>query len=297
MKLVTFTLLVGVAACARARDNNNAPNGSAASTVPAAPTPAPAGAPAGVDADTRARTLLQQQINLALAGKHDDLVATFSKDAIVLAGDDNVSTADQVNNFAIGGGGADGASIDKASIAKLVARGTKDAVWFYAEVSTHSTGPGGGPGIGSTRVVELLTAASSWHVAAASFDSPDELTPAGMNTEIAGATGAPALAQTLATPSKLGAQLASDAVAIGPTSDQVATSDAAKALASWKLEPITLFKNAREVKGSGWAFAQASFDRPHPGRPTLTDRGLVQLFAVPKPDGSWSIVLVQYRRQ
>jgi hypothetical protein len=49
--------------------------------------------------------------------------------------------------------------------------------------------------------------------------------------------------------------------------------------------------------GSGWAFAQASFDRPHPGRPTLTDRGLVQLFAVPKPDGSWSIVLVQYRRQ
>jgi hypothetical protein len=248
-------------------------------------------------AEARARAFLQQQIDLALAGKHDDLVATFAKDTIVLADDDNVSTANQVNNFAIGGGGADGASIDKASIAKLVAHGTNDAVWFYAEVSTHSTGPGGGPGIGSTRVVELLTAASSWHAVAASFDAPDELQPAGMNTEIAGATNAPALAQPLATPSKLGAQLAPNAIAIGPTGDQVATSNAATALAGWKLEPITLFKNAREVKGGGWAFAQASFDRPHPGRPTLTDRGLAQLFAVPKPDGSSSIVLVQYRRQ
>ena len=213
----------------------------------------------------------------------------------MLAGDDNVSTANQVN-FAIGGGGADGASIDKATIAKLVAHGTKDAVWFYAEVSTHSTGPGGG-GVGATRVVELIAASSSWHAVAASFESPDELQPAGMNTEIASATGAPSLALPLATPSQLGAQLAPDAIAIGPTSDEVATSNAATALTGWKLEPITLFKNAREVKGSGWAFAQASFDRPHPGRATLTDRGLAQLFAVPKPDGSWSVVLVQYRRQ
>lgn len=291
MKLVIVTLLVGAAACTHARDNNKAASGSAAQ-----PTSTPAGAPTRVDADARARTFLQQQINFALADKHDDLAATFTKDAIVLAGDDNVATADQVTDFMIGGGGADGASIDKASLAKLTAHGNKDAVWFYAEVSTHTTGPGGG-GAGSTRVVELITAASSWHAVAASFELPAELQPSGMNDEIAGASGAPALARPLATPSKLGAQLAPDAIAIGPTADQIATSNAATALAGWKLEPITLFKNAREVRSSSWAFVQASFDRPHPGRPNLTDRGLVQAFEVPKPDGSWSIVLVQYRGQ
>lgn len=258
-----------------------------------APVPSPGSAatptpPAGESAEARARALLEHQIELARS-KPDDLPTTFAQDAIVIAGNRS-TTPDGIATFGIGDAGPDGATVTKASITKLIAGGNANAVWFYAEVTVEG---GGTPGV--TRAVELL-AAPDWHAVAASFETPGKLQPSGNNREIENATGSDGpLVKLLASPPTIAAQLAPDAIVIGPEAGQLAQSaEARTALAGWKLEPLTLFQRGREVTKPTWGFVQAHFDRPDPAHPKLVDRVIGQAFAVPKPDGTWSVVLVQY---
>jgi hypothetical protein len=308
MRLVALSVAIAALGCTRAaHDTGGGSAGSASQPTPApapvpAPTPPTAGSsdPAGggspaADAEKRAREFLQHQLDI----KKPELVKTFTDDAIVLV-EGSPSTAKEVSNFGISGGGPDGATIDKATIAKLIAHGTGDAVWFYAEVKTHTSGPGGGPsGDMPTRVVELITASAKWRAVAASFGLGTEISPSGENTEIPNSTGAAGqLADLLASPKDLAAQLAPDAIVVGPMGDQVATgSGAGAALTSWKIGSLTPAKDPREVKAAAWGFAQAAFDRPNATHPKLTDRLWGQAFALPKKDGSWSVVLVQYRSE
>ena len=253
---------------------------AAAATTPAKP---PGEAP-----EARARALLEHQIELARS-KPDDLPTTFAKDAIVIAGNRS-TTADGIATFGIGDAGPDGATVTKASITKLIADGNADAVWFYAEVTVEGNGS---PGV--TRAVELL-AAPEWHAVAASFETAGKLQPSGTNREIENATSADGpLVKLLGSPAAITGQLAPNAIVVGPEADQLAQGAAAKAaLGGWKLEPLALFQRAREVTQPTWAFAQAHFDRPDPDHPKLVDRVAGQAFALPKGDGSWSVVLVQY---
>lgn len=262
--------------------------GSAASTSGSAAAATLPAKPAGEAPEARARKLLEHQIELARS-KPDDLPTTFAKDAIVIAGNRS-TTADGIATFGIGDAGPDGGTVTNASISKLIADGNADAVWFYAEVTVEG---GGTPGV--TRVVELL-AAPDWHAVAASFETAGKLQPSGNNREIENATSADGpLVKLLASPSAIAAQLASDAIVVGPEADQLAQGSAGRAaLAGWKIEPLTLFQRAREVTQPTWGFVQAHFDRPDPDHPKLVDRVAGQAFAMRNGDGPWSIVLVQY---
>lgn len=238
-----------------------------------------------VAADVRARQFLQHQLDSAT--KSADLDATFTADAVVLVHGD-ASTAKMVTTFGIGDGGPDGASPTPATITKLVADGTADAVWFYADVSTG----GGAP----TRVVELLVGSEQWRAVAASFGRGAKLQPSGDNLEVPNATAADGpLAKLLGSTAAIGAQLAPGAIVVGPTDAELAVGGEAKAaLAGWKLDPLTVFQRAREVRTPTWGFVQAYLDHPEV-EPPYVDRLIGQAFAVPRPDGTWQIVLAQYR--
>lgn len=138
--------------------------------------------------------------------------------------------------FGLADSGPDGTQNEKATIASLVAGGNADAVWFYAEVATESSGPGGKESA-TTRVVEIASAAERWRVVAASFGEASELLYAADNWEIAGATSADGpLAKLLGSPRTVGAQLAADAIVVGPKAAAYGAG-ARDALAAWKFEP------------------------------------------------------------
>jgi len=268
------------------------PTATAAPAATAAPVTSPSQStmtPAA--AQTKARGFLQHQIDAA-RGDGKALVASFTSDAVILI-EGHASDADGVSAWGIGDAGPDGGDIAAASITKLLASGTADAVWFYAEVIIRPKGPGA-PAV--TRVAELLVASEQWHAVAASFGMASALDVSDSNLEIPNATGDDGpLAKLLSAPSALGAALAPNAIVIGPTAAQLKQGAGAKdALAGWKLEPIALYKRAREIHTPTWGFVQAYYDHAT-GKPTDVARGLAQAFALPKPDGSWNIVLVQYR--
>lgn len=282
---VLGAVVCGLAACG---PHGNQPV-SSASPAPAKP---------GISAEARARAFLQQQIDAAGAHAHGALQATFVKDAIVFT--PGARPPESASFFGIGDTGFDGVTTTKTTIAKLVADGTADAVWFYAEVATENEGPIDGAvakGQGLTRVVELIVASESWRAVAASFTSPREPQPSGANTEVPGATANGPLAKLAATPGALAAQLAPNAIVVGPTKKQLALGSpgARDALAAWQLAPLSLYQRAREIRTATWGFVQANLDRPTPDK--LVERLSVQLFAVPTAEGNWRVVLAQFLAQ
>jgi hypothetical protein len=244
-------------------------------------------------ADAKARTFLQHQIDSA-KGDGKDLVTSFTPDAVVLVHGSS-STADRVSMWGIGDSGPDGATTAKVAITKLVAAGTPDAVWFYADVTTQSRGPGK-PAV--TRVVELIVASENWRAVAASFGMGAALQVSGDNMEIPNATGTDGpLTKLLASTSAIGGALDPNAIVVGPTDAQVKQGGGAKgALLKWKLDPITLYKRSREVDRPTWGLAQVYYDHAT-AKPTDIERGIAQAFALPKSDGTWNVVLVQYRAE
>src|SRR5581483_10214644 len=129
-------------------------------------------------AEAKARDILQRQIEATKA--HDDSVQkTFAADAIIFT-HDKATTADSVTCFGLADAEPDGVQTDKATIGKVLAGGNGDAVWFYAEVATETSGPDG-KGKQTTRVVEVAAAAEQWRVVAASFGAATALAPAGDN--------------------------------------------------------------------------------------------------------------------
>ncbi|HEX4416657.1 MAG TPA: hypothetical protein VH165_02105 [Kofleriaceae bacterium] len=93
----------------------------------------------------------------------------------------------------------------------------------------------------------------------------------------------------------MAAALTPDSIVVGP--DKMATGAGAKdALAGWQLDGSTVFQRSREIHQARWGFVQANLDRPRPGGKGV-DRIVGQLFAVPVPDGTWSIVVAQYAAQ
>ncbi len=271
-----LALLPLLAACAVAT------HASSAAAEPASSKPA-----------SRARAFLQHQLDVAK--DRDALTATFAAHSVILH--HGVSTdARRASMLGIGDGGADGASTASARISNLLAGGNSEVVWLYAEVSTQDAGRGSRPGLkGTTRVVELIASSADWRAVAASFGDGEKLQGAADNIEIENATdGDHSLAKLLSSPDALVVALAPDAIVVGPESAQVAQGkDAKAALAKWALAPIVVYRRPRELHDSDWAFAQANYDQL--AVPADKLRGIAQVFALPKPDGTWVVVLAQYR--
>lgn len=283
-----LTAALALMGCSQARNRANAGSGSAA--VAQAPAQATTTlAPAAAEA--QARAILQRQLD-ATKANDDSIQKLFTADAVVFTHGKS-TTANAVTHFGLADSGPDGVQTDKATIAKVLAGGNADAVWFYAEVATEMTG-GDGETTATTRVVEVASAAAQWRVVAASFGEAAELAPLGDNVEVDKATAADGpLAKLLGAPAAVGAQLAQDAIVVGPRT-VARGGDAASALASWKLAPLRVFQRAREVRTATWGFAQANLDHP-------TDKGIERiaatLVAVPAANGQWQVVLAQYAAQ
>ena len=303
-------LVAGAAACALAAcgprgDRTPSPGGPAGAAGAAGAAAGAAPARAGEAPEARARAFLQRQIEAALGGDRGALQATFAQGAVVLVpGAPGGRAPDSVSHFGIGDAGFGGVTSRRAAIGKLAAGGTADAVWLYAEVAIEYEGPVDGEvqkGRGMTRVVELIAAAEGWRAVAASFTAPREPEPSGDNAEITGATAADGpLAKLAAAPGALAASLGPDAIVVGPARRQLAiggpgTRATRDALAAWKLEPLSLYRRAREVRTEAWGFVQANLDRPAPDG--LIERLSVQLFAIPAGGGAWRVVLAQYLAQ
>lgn len=271
-------------------DSTAVGSGSAGSGSKAAGSAAAAAAPmAPAAAEAKAREILGHQIDATKSGG-DAIRQTFTDDAIVFT-EGKATTTDLVTFYGLADGGPDGVQTDKATIAKLMAGGNADAVWFYAEVATENSVPSGGKETATTRVVEVASAAQQWKVVAASFGEAHALHGAGSNREIQNATAADGpLAKLLAAPGTVAAQLAPDAIVVGPTAATQGGS-AKDALASWKLDPISVYQRAREVRTATWGFVQANLDHPDG---TRTDRLAGLLVAVPGAGDAWTIVLAEY---
>ncbi len=290
--VIAVASIAGLVACA---SPERAPPASGRASPPPTltATPPPTVAVSSTAAQ-RSRAFLQRQIDAALRRDRAALVDTFSDDAIVLV--PLASEPGEVTHFGIGDG-FHGMKTTKASIATLIAGGSADAVWFYADVATENEFVDHA-GIRNTvaqttRVVELVSAAHGWRAVAASFTEARGPQPSGANPEIAGATDSDGTLAMLATDGAV-ASMAPDGLLVGPEAGQLATGPAAArtAITAWRLESLTRIPRPREIRTSSWGFVQGHLDQPRPDR--LVNRLAFQLFCVPRRDGSWQVVLAQY---
>ncbi len=240
---------------------------------------------------------MQTQLDAALA--HDDaaLRATLAPGSIALTPTarkaDVVSSMDFLHRES-------SVDTERATITKLVADSTPDALWFYAEVTADYV-------LGddveaqrwtdTIRIVELVTSSEGWRSVASSFTAPRTPQSSAANDEIDGATTADGpLTKLVGTGEALARRMTSSSLLVGYQKEQdVVGPDAARAsLAAWNLEPVSPFKRAREVTTASWAFSQLNADHVD-GKRAL--RLAVQVFAVPAGDGNWNVVLAQYIAQ
>jgi hypothetical protein len=298
VRVSAFLLAFGVlVACTAQADGP----GTASKPVQAKPA---TGKPALTSTPTpeeRARALLEKQLR-ALPEDNAALIATFAKDAVAIlpnfslkVGDPDVDMGGQIAFM------NPHAQMKSAKLGKLVAGGSSSMVWLAAdlEIIVASQEPGGAPSstTHAVRAVELLDAASDWKVVAASFT---KVRPLGQLRESRGPIPSPTargpLVKLLASPEELAASLASDPVVYGTdAAERAAGQAAAKALlAKWRKLPLAIDEadKVREVRTASWGFAMADVNiAKGSGAPYRMSAFLV---AVPGPNGSWSVVAVNY---
>jgi hypothetical protein len=316
-ELLGVVLLVGVLGCHKepsaSAEQSKVESGKATATnttgpaaAPSAPTPAAgsgavvqapsASAGAKVAASVRAQKVLDAQLAAIKAGSDADLAKTFSKDAVVLA-----RTGHEVDEGelarTVGQSGPHERVLD-VKVQKLVAGGNDDAVWLMAEIvvkkqndepQEKSSTP-----TETLRATELLSAAHDWKVVAAAFSESRAPGRLGATFPMVDTTAAGPLAPLLAAPDQLAAALGTDPniVVVPPDGAAAIGPDAARALlGTLSAHKPALDGAAREVRTDKWGFAQANVAWAEPGGNPY--RLTAQLIALPKPDGSWSVVAVQ----
>lgn len=285
---------LALVACCKAPAPPSLPGSGSGSAVSAA---GDAAVPSSPTAESRARAVLQKQIDAALSKDEAVLRATFAPGAIVLTPEARESEQLVPADLFDVHGSEDTTA---ATISKLTAGGTSDVVWFYAELTAHTRLGDDLEAQESTsiiRVVELVAASESWRAVASSFTSSRQPQPSASNDEIERATTAEGPLTTLVGQSSaLVQRMTPTALLVGPQRDQQAQGpDAARrAIAEWKLEPMIPVQRARDVRSSSWAFIQVNADHPDGA---YTQRLTVQVFAVPARDGGWDVVLAQYLAQ
>jgi hypothetical protein len=148
------------------------------------------------------------------------------------------------------------------------------------------------------RAVELLDAAASWKVVAASFT--DEHTLSRLSSSlgpIPSDTPPGPLVKLLTAPDALASSLGPDPVVVYGTDageHAVGASAAKSLLAKWRKLPLVLEEadKVREVHGNGWGFAIADVNLAKPGGPPF--RMSAFAVATAKPDGTWQVNAVSY---
>ena len=294
----SLALFLVLAACKSGASKNEPTTGSAvgsagsAGSAVAVVAPDAAAKPA-TDVTPRAKQLADAQITALHGLDQAALSGTFSKDAVILASGAGHETSDDMlaQTFAQL---SPHDTLKDVSASGLVAGGNDDAVWWFENVTIekHNAEPGEKPSDVTTsmRVTELATAASGWKVVAAAAGASGSARQPGGVFPIPDATSPGPLAALLADPAQLAAALAPDAVAVGYDDKVGAGADKARAVVTAWPKGMTV-TDAREVRDAKSGFVQANVSWPAPsGKPY---RATAQVLALPKADGSWSVVAVQ----
>jgi hypothetical protein len=210
----------------------------------------------------RAATVLSAQLSVVTDPRA--LVATLAPDAVIL-GNGSVALARGPEAEAIAATLVGDVPVMSASIARLDASGTNDAVWLTADVTLLRSGPRGRRGAWATseRIVELIAhRGASWQVVAFAFASSTRKQAASAVLPVPG--GGP-LASWLASP--------------GVYRDE------------WK-DRTARVAGALEVHGDGWGFAlgDVTIDRDAHAWWKDAHRVCALVIGVPKRGANWQVV-------
>jgi hypothetical protein len=242
-----------------------------------------------VDASSRAREMLERQIEALKKSEENDpgLLATFDPDAVLLVPD-----ARLVNDPTLGFRDAitqraPHETVTQVSFSDLVAGGNDSAVWFTAILAVKQDSA-----TYAIRVTELATADAGWKIAAAAFtvgsnpsagrDAPRQF---GNDTDAGPLTG------LLLDPAQLADRLAPDASVVSYT-DRLQGAAAKEVVA--KLPAMTLDGRPREVRGTRWGYTIAQLSYEETGR-KFPLRVSALMIAIPAAtDGGWKVVALHY---
>ena len=279
----SLALIVALAACKGGNQQAEPANPGSATAKPAAEA---AVAKSAVDAGAIAHKIVDAQVAAIQGNKDGDLVASFTKDAVVLTGSPHEAADGELIPMLAQLTPHD--QLKDVKVARVVAGGNDEAVWLFAELSItkHNSEPGEKETDATSlvRATELATAASGWKVVTAAFGEPNDPVHSGGAFPMIDTTAAGPLAQLLAAP-----KLSDDPNAVVITGKDAAVGpDAAKALATWSAHHAVVDGAVREIREAKWGVVQANLSWKDGDGPPF--RASAQLIALPKTDGSWEIV-------
>jgi hypothetical protein len=269
--------------------------------APKAPAQKADGKPAPAQPSAAATTHAKQAIDTIVAGiKSGNSTATaalFDHGAVALAGaghevdePDLIKTLGRIGPHDI---------VTDVKVEKLVVGGNDDAAWSFADlkITKRNQEPGEKPTTATTSVhtTELLTAATGWKIVGAAFSESRAAGRLGGVFPMLETTSAGPLTALIASPAKIEAALSADpnvVVVANESEVAVGASDAKKLLSTWEKRSLSVNGSAREVRNAKWGIVQANVDWNEPGGKPY--RFSAQLIALPQPDGSWSVVAVQF---
>lgn len=252
----------------------------------------------------RARALLAQQLE-ALPSDDEAMARMFTKDAVVLVPvawpldgmtiyDPSINLAEAVARM------TPHATLQRKKLTKVTAGGNAAMVWLSAELDVATTaGEHGEPKpIKKQRVVrvlELLDAASSWKVVAASFGDVRPLEES-IFSPVPAQTPAGPLSKLLVAPHEVAASLADDPAVVVQGTDKaeyaVGPAAAKTLLAKWSKLKLEINKDSgvHEVRGKHWGYAVANVGYT---KGDISYAMSALIIAVPSGD-AWSVVALHY---
>jgi hypothetical protein len=259
--------------------------------------PKPSSAQPSAAATTRARQAIETIVAGIKSGDGAATAALFDHGAVALAGaghevdePDLIKTLGRIGPHDV---------VTDVKVSKLVVGGNDDAAWLFADlaVTKRNQEPGEKPTTATTsvRTTELLSAASGWKIVGAAFSESRAAGRLGGVFPMLETTSAGPLSALIASPARIEAALSADPnVVVVANENEVAigASDAKKLLATWEKRSLSVNGSGREVRNAKWGIVQANVDWNEPGGKPYRFTG--QLIALPQPDGSWSVVAVQF---
>jgi len=262
------------------------------STVAPGTTAKPAVVPA-----VRAQKVIDAQIAAFTSRSDAELGKTFDRSAVILVHSGHEVDEEELASTLIQVGPHE--RVLEIKLSQLVAGGNDDAVWLMAEfaITKRNEEPQEQPTTNheTIRATQLIAASADWKVVTAAFSEPRDPGRLGGVFPMHSTTAAGPLTPMLAAPAKLADALAVDpaVVAVPPDKAAAVGPSAARALlTSFAGRKLEVNGASREVRTEKWGFAQANVSWLEPGGNPF--RLTAQLIALPKPDGSWTVVAVQF---
>ena len=250
------------------------------------------------DPATRGKTLIDAEVASLKSGNAKALFALFDPDAVLLAATPKKVSGDEL--IANLGDLTPHGTIKAVKVVKLVAGGDDKVVWVMADLAiTKLNQEPQFPATTKTvsiHTTQLLAADAGWKVVAVTAAESHEAERSRDVLPMKGTTGdVGPLAALAAAPDKLAAALAADpnVVVVGNEKEYAVGAGAAKKLlATWGSRKLSVNGKVREVHKDNYGFVQANVDWEEPGGKPY--RFMAQVIALPKADGSWSVVAAQY---